>query len=394
MKVLLVSDFYPPAVGGLEYHVHDLALALHRRGYDVLVATSASTEPNDDVVQVLRLSHALDNFGFLYSERNRRFFPPWPDYRLRARLRNVIKKFGVDLVHSHGWVSFNSIAAGRGSLRSVPVVVTLHDYGFVCPKRSLLKKGGEICLKRRADLGCIPCANETYGPVKSFAISAAMRKFAGIFKDASALIAISRYVARVAEESGLSGIQVIPSFIDVENVRNRAQANASKFAPLDIFYSGGGQPWKGVQILADSMRIIKERGFSLTLNVGDVTNIVRGAFLPRGDYLGMLAKSRIVVIPSIWAEPLSLTAVEGMALGKPVIASDIGGLPEIIENERSGLLIPAGNAEALAESILRLANDPTLCEQFGARGRDLADGKFGELNTLRPLEETYARLVQ
>jgi glycosyltransferase involved in cell wall biosynthesis len=276
----------------------------------------------------------------------------------------------------------------------LPVVATLHDYGFVCPKMSLLKKGAEICLKRRADFGCISCASESYGPIKSVVVTAAMRNFASIIKRASALIAVSHHVARVAEESGLAEVQVIPPFIDLENVRSMAQDNAHRFTWVDILYGGGNKPWKGFQIFADSMRKIKDAGSSLTFDVGDLKSTKRGGALPREEYLGRLAKSRILVVPSISPEAFGLAAVEGMALGRAVIASDIGGLSEIIEDQRSGLLIPPGRSDALAQSILRLGNDPQLCDRLGKQAQEVADIKFGAVNTLQPLEKLYESVVQ
>lgn len=187
---------------------------------------------------------------------------------------------------------------------------------------------------------------------------------------------------------------MIPPFIDLQIVRNEARANAFKFGLVDVLYAGGNKPWKGRQIFVDAIRKIKDGGSLITFEGGDPDKGGRSAFLPREEYLGRLARSRILVVPSISPEPFGLAAVEAMALGRAVIVSNIGGLSEIVENEHNGLLVSPGSADSLVQSMLRLANDQELCDKLGQQASMDSDIRFGESNTLTPLEETYERLIQ
>ena len=89
-----------------------------------------------------------------------------------------------------------------------------------------------------------------------------------------------------------------------------------------------------------------------------------------------LAAARVAVVPSVWEEAFGLAALEPLACGVPVIASDAGGLPEIVEHGRNGLLVPPGDEAALTSALLELVRDPALCRRMGALGRERARTDF------------------
>lgn len=95
----------------------------------------------------------------------------------------------------------------------------------------------------------------------------------------------------------------------------------------------------------------------------------------RNDIPRVLAASDIMVMPSI-IEGLPNAILEAMAAGLPVVATDVGGHPEIIEDGRTGLLVPPGNGEALVRAMERLSDDPGLCREMGAAGREKVTGAF------------------
>lgn len=95
----------------------------------------------------------------------------------------------------------------------------------------------------------------------------------------------------------------------------------------------------------------------------------------RNDIPRVLAASDIMVMPSI-IEGLPNAILEGMAAGLPVVATDVGGHPEIIEEGRNGLLVPSGDGEALVRAMERLSEDPGLCREMGAAGREKVTGAF------------------
>jgi len=111
------------------------------------------------------------------------------------------------------------------------------------------------------------------------------------------------------------------------------------------------------------------------LGLGDAV-IMTGV---REDIPQVLAASDVLVMPSI-VEGLPNAMLEGMAAGLPVVATDVGGHPEIIENGRNGLLVPPGDGEALVRALVRLGADPDLGREMGAAGRQKVLGSFTHMN--------------
>jgi glycosyltransferase involved in cell wall biosynthesis len=92
----------------------------------------------------------------------------------------------------------------------------------------------------------------------------------------------------------------------------------------------------------------------------------------RDDIRGFLAASNVVAVPSVIEEAFGLTALEGMAAGRPVITFASGGLPELVRHGETGFLVPKGDVAGLGSAILRLLTDATLCHALGAAGRRVA----------------------
>jgi glycosyltransferase involved in cell wall biosynthesis len=96
----------------------------------------------------------------------------------------------------------------------------------------------------------------------------------------------------------------------------------------------------------------------------------------------------VVVVPSL-GEGFGMVALEAMERARPVIASAVGGLPEIVVDGETGLVVPSGDAEALAEAIVALAGDPERAAHMGAAGRERALGEFTPERSVRRVEELY-----
>jgi glycosyltransferase involved in cell wall biosynthesis len=111
-----------------------------------------------------------------------------------------------------------------------------------------------------------------------------------------------------------------------------------------------------------------------------------------GDVPGFLAGLDVAVLPSR-AEGMSNALLEYMAAGRPVVATAVGGTPDLIEDGAQGLLVPPGNAEALAAAIGRLLRQPELALRLGAAARRRAQQRYSRAAMVRRFEEFYARLV-
>jgi len=149
MRILLLSQFYPPVIGGEERHVRSLGAALAQRGHHVSVGTlmhPGSTETQlDGAVRVHRLRGTLQRVSGLHADSERRHAPPFPDPELVLALKRLIAREKPDIVHAHNWIyaSFLPLTVLSGAR----LVVTLHDYGLVCAKKNFMHLGTHLCRK-------------------------------------------------------------------------------------------------------------------------------------------------------------------------------------------------------------------------------------------------------
>jgi glycosyltransferase involved in cell wall biosynthesis len=122
----------------------------------------------------------------------------------------------------------------------------------------------------------------------------------------------------------------------------------------------------------------RERLKKLIADLELSSNISMLGHQSRSDIERLFAKAWVQAVPSRWAEPFGLVAAEAMMRGTVVVASDSGGLSEIIQHGRTGFLVPPGDIEALAEALSLLLQDRGLAEQMGKAGREFALAQFNE----------------
>lgn len=113
----------------------------------------------------------------------------------------------------------------------------------------------------------------------------------------------------------------------------------------------------------------------------------------RDDVTAVLAQTDVVVHASTHGEPFGQVVIEGMAAGKPVVATDGGALPEIVENGRTGLLVPMGDAAAMAGAICRLLEDPARARAMGLAGRQRVRDNFTIQQTACKMQAVYDRML-
>lgn len=369
MRILLLSQFYPPIVGGEERHVRNLGAALAERGHDVAVATlwypGASDEDTDGAVRVVRLRGTLQRASALFSESERRHAPPFPDPELVAGLARVLRRERPDIVHAHNWM-VHAYLPLKPFFRT-PLVQTLHDYSLVCAKKNLMN--GDAPCSGPALSKCLPCASRHYGAAKGGITALATRASGPL-----ALRAVDRFLAvsrAVANLNGISGrCDVVPNFVP-DDVGAPAPQPDPRLRELPagpyILFVGDLNKQKGVPVLIEAYRRLRAPP-PLVLIGRTFPDAAQD--LPQGVHvLGRWPHPAIMqawrgclfgVAPSVWPEPCATVVMEGMAAGKPMIVTATGGMPDLVEHERSGLLVPPGDAAALAGAMQRLTEDAAL----------------------------------
>ena len=122
------------------------------------------------------------------------------------------------------------------------------------------------------------------------------------------------------------------------------------------------------------------------------SNVMFAGF--RGDIPATLPAVDVLVIPSIFGEDVPLVLIEAMAMAKPVVASAIGGIPEVIRHEETGLLVQPRDVKNLATSMIQVLSDPDLACRMGASGRALAESEFSVARMAQQMEAVYERVLR
>jgi glycosyltransferase involved in cell wall biosynthesis len=258
----------------------------------------------------------------------------------------------------------------------------MHDYGLVCPKNTFVHRG-ESCAGPRYGK-CVVCAAGQYGATRSVALTTGLTLTRSLRHRVDRYIAVSTEVARTCSSLIADGdlpIAVIPPFLLDENL-NAALATRPPFVPATgdyVMYAGALSPHKGIDTLVEAYKGVDPR---VPLVVVGLNNAATAYPLPEGlitaqnvshtEVTRAWKNCTLAVVPSRWPEPFGLVAIEAMAAGRPVIASDIGGLPDIVVDGITGVLVPAGDVAALRANISALLGDPQRRAQMGEAGRQRA----------------------
>jgi len=388
VRILQLTDFYHPVIGGLERHVSTLSAELNRLGHSSTVVTLASgglpDEETIDGVRVIRIRSWTQRLTGLYADSAHPFHPTAPDPGAVAALRRVLERERPDVVHSHSWLQYSFFPLYHP--RQGPAhVVTLHDYGLGCARKTLVRQDRTgPCDGPRLDR-CLACAPAQYGAVKGAAIAGGLRASRFLHRRADRYIAISTAVAegsaRALPARG-SGITVIPTMLP-NGLSAVADATARPgFLPGEdgyIMFVGALGPHKGVDVLLEARRRMRHRVPLVLVGtprrdtppIGD-PGVIVARNVPNAEVMAAWKGCSVAVVPSIWHEPMGQVAVEAMLVGRPVVASDVGGLRDVVEHGITGLRVPPGDPGALAAAIDGLLDDPGLRQRMGEAGRDRA----------------------
>ena len=388
MHILHLADLYRPSVGGLENHIAAVSRAFLELGHRVsliTVGTPALPETEDvDGVAVHRVRGWSSALTRLHDDAARPFPPTVPDPALTRAMRQIIARERPDVLHSHGWIRYSYAPLHRRATGPAHIAV-LHDYGLSCAKRTYQYKDEQYC-DGPGPVKCVPCCAEHYGRLKGPALALGLRASSPLNRCADAYVATGSSVAAAAAAAlpARTRVTVIPAAVadDLDlPAEERAAAPRPDFLPPDgdfLLYAGALGRHKGIDVLLDAHGRMRHR----------VPLVVLGASTGEGEHFDFRAPGvhlvgpqpparvlaawrhcAVAVVPSVWQEPFGLVAVEAMLAERPVVASAVGGLRDIVEHGATGLLVPPGDPAALSAALDCLLDDPARRHRMGAAGR-------------------------
>lgn len=371
MKVLLVTSMFPPyGGGGVSTHVGDLAHGLAAAGHAVTVLScrrGMSRDPKEG-------DHAPHGVRVIFA----RDF-----WRMFLAIGRLVRRERFDVVHLH---SFNALALGL-LVRGGP-----HALVFTFHSDTALYFASVRGWRSRYHPGFV-----------------AVRVFQRLSADVPDLvIAVSHSALEGAERIGLRRVVDIPNAVDVAVWQ---AAGAPSQASHAILVPRMHVPKNGIDVAIRSMPQILEAVPDAKLWItGDgplrpalekeAATIARD----RIEFLGLVSPERmrglyadagVIMIPSVdsagMREPFGIAALEAMASRRPVIVSNVGGLPEVVRDGIDGCVVPEKDPDALAHAAVRILRDPRLAAQLAQAGRERAVEEFSVETWTRKVVAAYDR---
>jgi glycosyltransferase involved in cell wall biosynthesis len=411
MRIVMLSQFFPPVLGGLERHVKDLSEALVARGHEVAVITlrqggwGREMPEYEEVngVRVYRLRSMVSRAEkILFVDARRSYAPPFPDPELALSIRRILQQERPQIVHAHNWLSFSYLPLKKWS--GAKLVITLHEFSLSCGKWTFIHKES-FCSGPQWGK-CWQCLRDHYGLIKgtvTLSGQAVMTRLQNRLVDM--YIPVSTAVAEGSQlpDSGLP-YEVVANFIP-DDLGPLIDDSAGQLEQLPgdefILFVGSFTRQKGVDILLDAYRGLgtsvplvligyEVRDFPLSqFDIPANVHIFRN--WPHRLVMEAWRRSAFGVVPSNWPEPSPTVIMEAMMMGKPVIGTRAGGIPDIIIDGESGLLIPPGDVIALQDAIRQLLNIPGPRKQMGAAARERVKS-FQAQSIVPQIEKIYERL--
>jgi glycosyltransferase involved in cell wall biosynthesis len=382
-RICLVTHYFPPHMGGIEKVSYEQSKRLTEHGYKIDVLTSKIRGQNEQPAKGIRV--------FPYSNLNiaERIGVPYPVLSFEAYRKFVQVIKNCDLVHAHGHVYMSSYMAGMVAKKyKKPFIVTQHntfiDYQSILNMierlndftigKSVLKHANRIITvskeTRKYVLGLGADKSKTtviyngvdtdfFHPVNK----GDSRKKVGLPKNRKIIFSVRRLVYKNGLDTLIESVPLLTP--DHPNIL--------------FVVAGKGPSRKFIE------KRIKELGMDTNIKLtGFVPDRLLPLYYDAADYF---------ILPSASGEGLPLVLLEAMACGLPVIATTVGGTPEIIKHMKNGVLVPPRNPEAMTEALSKLLSEERLGSTIGEEARRIVEDRFTWEENLRQLQKIYNQFV-
>ena len=365
--------------GGISAHVQVSAEILARHGLDVRVlAARVETNASTPGVSVYRCPEL--------------FHPRVP---MRERLGETLE-LEPDVVHLHQVDLPDVIGELR---RRAPVVVSAHVYSactsglhYFSPGQECTRAHGAGCWPNLLLRGCAHTRNPTSLPAR---YRGAARRLASL-READLVVSYSSAVDRHLAANGLSRRRLLsfPSTIVAGPTSDPPRERRVVFAGRIVAHKGVGVLIEAareldadVVICGDGRERAAMEALARRLGVGERVRF--SGWLAPEQLAHELSAAAVVALPSLWPEPFGLVGIEAFAAGRPVVASDTGGVRDWLEHGVSGLCVPPGDPHALAGALAELLAQPERRRAMGEAGRRTVSERFAPSHHVEQILDAY-----
>jgi glycosyltransferase involved in cell wall biosynthesis len=358
MKIMVVTPYFYPHIGGAENYAYNIAKGLKEEyNWEIVVITSNHEEKKYieekiDGIKIYRLSR-------WFKISNTPINPMW-----YFQIKNIIKKEKPDVINAHTPVPFISDVAAR-VCNNIPFILTYQN--------DLTK--GNIFLNLLCKLYYFTIGNDTLNISDKIIVTS--KYYAQN----------SNYLRKYFKELGIvhPGVDVLKFNLNVNKGYLKKRYGNHHFA-LFVGQLDKTHIHKGINYLLGAISLVKKEFENIVLLVvgkGDniknyknyaqklsiEKNVIFTGFVPIDKLPEYYAGSNVTILPTLNnSEGFGLVLIEAGACGKPVIGTNVGGIPSVISDQKTGLLVPPKDSEALAKAIIKILKDPKLAKKMGENG--------------------------
>lgn len=385
MKIFHVLNTFAPA-GGIETYVLDLLPLLAARGHEniVLFRQPHPRTPNPLPKGVYHVPVSADGAND------------------RRQIRAIVQAERPSHLYLHD--VYDPILMGELA-DMAPAIGYVHIFYPVCPGLGKLYHRGDAVCERPFGWGCVPqiylrrCASAKH-PLSVLHILQKTAAFLPVYQRLPRVIVASQYMKRLMVQNGVAAerVAVLPYFIPIPEPALLTPPQKST-AP-NVVFAGRLVYEKGLPYLLEAIARLPQATL-LVAGDGDL----RPSYEAQAQQLGIADRVQfapwlgareleaayraaiVTVMPSIMPEPFGKVGVEAMANGRPVVAFNVGGIPDWLHHEQNGYLVPAGDVAGLASRLEQLLSNLPLADQLGRNGRLTVETHYTTTTHLTALED-------
>jgi len=406
--LMLLGWYYPDSIGGTEKYVKNLSLGLKKLGYNVEIAA-----PSKNTIKLEEYTHSGIKV-YRYPVSNNKFIQH-PDKKLTPlnfdQFVDLIDKVSPDLIHMHSLVTDCGVShAIFIKQKNIPLVFTIHVAGVMCPRGTFMRWGVEQCDRKLIVNKCASCLLNFKGIPKTLSrmlvalqirklkffknipklnmiigskneIDSRIRTIHELFAIPDCVVVVSQWLKETIELNQFKNKKLFFSKhgIESDNVTKLAEDNKEKIV---FSYIGRFYYLKGIHVLLEAFKKIENINIELRL-FGVAESDEQKVYLKKlkkitGDdfrikFMGELVEDNreeimnsidVLIVPSVCFETGPLVVLEAFHHGIPVIGSNLGGISELVLNEKNGLLFAVGNVDDLKTSIERFVYEDGLLDKL------------------------------
>lgn len=408
MNILQVNKFFYVKGGAARYFI-ELSKLLKNQGHNVAFMSTTDQRKQskiqrkwgDNFIDYLSISDM--KWKYLHYYIPRIFFSP----KCNQIISEIINKYKINLVHIHNiYHQISPSIIWVCKKNNLPLISSIHDYHLISINNHLFHDGKicEITKPNKFYKGFIhKCFNNSY----FYTLVEIIEKYFNLIlpwerKRVDIYIAPSKFMQNKLIEYG------IPS----EKIRYLTHfVNYQEYKPVYrdknyVLYFGRLSAEKGLDFLINTVSKrpkIKLKIAGTGSEEKRLRNLVRNKKIKNVQFLGfkngnllkkIIQECRFTVLPSLWYEVFGLSILESFASGKPVLASDIGGIPEVVENGYNGFLFKPGDSNNLLNQLDRLWENLSLTRKLGIQARLTVEKKYGPEIHYRNLMNIYSDAIK